>query len=291
VQQTVSLKLSGLTMGDVSGNAQIAYSLRWALSGVLNVDVSTIGQPVFSVFVRRRLTSSGVQVQFTVASKGPSTAAATANTNAALQTGTATSDFVTYFTSKANQLNAGLAYGVSIGVVGSMAAVDSTPTKEPTLQPTLQPTAQPQGSGGGGGGGGGGGSSSPAAAAAGSVVGILAVAAAGYLMWRRSKAKAASNGVEDTSQSLPKRLWQLVRGRQGAYKAAQKGAQKISQKGALKVSQKGSQKAAPKGAQKGAQKAAQKGTPKGAIKNKAAPKAAPGAYKGAKVAVAPSPGR
>jgi hypothetical protein len=258
VQQTVSLKLSGLTMGDVSGNAQIAYSLRWALSGVLNVDVSTIGQPVFSVFVRRRLTSSGVQVQFTVASKGPSTAAATANTNAALQTGTATSDFVTYFTSKANQLNAGLAYGVSIGVVGSMAAVDSTPTKEPTLQPTLQPTAQPQGSGGGGGGGdGGGGSSSPAAAAAGSVVGILAVAAAGYLMWRRSKAKAASNGVEDTSQSLPKRLWQLVRGRQGAYKAAQKGAQKVSQKGALKVSQKGSQKAAPKGAQKG--------TPKGAM--------------------------
>lgn len=134
MQQTVSLTLSGLTVDEVSGNAQIAYSLRWALAQILNVDISNVGQPVFSdASVRRRL-GSGVQVQFLVASTGPSTAAAAASTNAALQTSTANSDFVTYFVSAASSLSVSSPAFASLSVSG-VSAVDATPTVAPTQSP------------------------------------------------------------------------------------------------------------------------------------------------------------
>ena len=164
------------------------------MAALLDVDVAMVSEPVFASQdveldpLQRRLGSS-LLVQFSVTSKASSTALAAASTNSALRSNTASSDFVTYLTSKATELGAPISNAAALGVVGSMTATDSTPTWSPTSAPIPVESNNPNPANN---------PANSAAAAAAAVVVILP--AVGYYLWTRHKEKVDKNDKTDMGE-------------------------------------------------------------------------------------------
>jgi len=138
----VSLKFVGLSLATVNGDAKIATSLRESMAKLLNVDLSLVGTPTFTettamttttataIQQRRRVLSPAVSATMSVTTLGYTSSTSSSQLLSTLQSTTAQSNLLTYFSS-----SYGAGNPLASVTIGAVSASDSTPTTAPTKTP------------------------------------------------------------------------------------------------------------------------------------------------------------